>query len=260
MTELFNLWNEVPGYNGGHIPTLEYYKAKEKKGRGAVVIFPGGGYTHRAVHEGAGYAEFLSSHGIECFVLQYRVQPDRFPLPLLDARRAVRFVRDNAERFGIDPEKIAVMGSSAGGHLAALVSTYMKPIEGEGVDALDSVDPRPNAQILCYPVIDYMGHSGSFRSLIDDNVTEEETREYTPSLICDENTPKMFLWHTAADDCVNVINSYKYAIRMRELGISTEMHIYPYGGHGLGLAEAHPYIARWSDNLIEWLKLHEYIV
>ncbi len=258
MTEVFNLWDNVPGYNGVHFPTIEYYKAENKKGDGAIVIFPGGGYAMRAAHEGEGYAKHFSAQGIDCFVVQYRVAPDRFPYPLLDARRAVRFVRANAEKFGIDPNKIAVMGSSAGGHLAAFVSTYLKPIDGEGVDELDKVDCRPNAQILCYPVIDYMGHKGSFDVLFNCEA-KDIAPEYTPSLICDENTPKVFLWHTAEDSCVNVINSYKYAIRLKELNVPVEMHIYPYGGHGLGLGKDYPYIQSWADHLVSWLKLNEYI-
>lgn len=256
--EIFYLWDKVPGYNGGHIPTLEYYKSSCKQGNGAVIIFPGGGYAMRAPHEGVGYAEYLTAQGIDCFVLQYRVSPDRFPYPLLDARRAVRFVRSNAEKFGIDPSKIAVMGSSAGGHLAAFVSTYMKPIDGEGVDELDKVDFRPNAQILCYPVIDYMGHSGSFNNLLGENA-KELAPDYTPYLICDENTPPVFLWHTAEDTCVNIINSYKYAIRLKELNIPIEMHIYPYGPHGLGLAPNLPYVQNWAPHLVQWLKLNKYI-
>ncbi len=258
MAEIFNLWEKVPGYNGGHFPTIEYYKAETKKGDGAVIIFPGGGYRGRAEHEGKGYAEYLSACGIDSFVVQYRVSPDRFPYPLLDARRAVRFVRANAEKFGIDPDKIAVMGSSAGGHLAALVSTYLKPVDGEGVDALDGICFRPNAQILCYPVIDYEGNSGSFNNLLGENA-KETANDYTPYLICDEKTPKMFLWHTAEDDCVNVINSYRYAIKLREYNIPVEMHIYPHGGHGLGLAPNYPYVQSWAEHLVAWLKLNEYI-
>lgn len=257
-TEIFDLWDEIPGYNGGHKPTLEYYKSENKKGDGAVIIFPGGGYAIRATHEGVGYAEYLTANGIDCFVLQYRVSPDHFPYPLLDARRSVRFVRANAERFGIDPNKIAVMGSSAGGHLAAFVSTYLKPIDGEGVDALDTVDFRPNAQLLCYPVIDMMGHRGSFLNLLGENAADI-CEDYTPSLICDDKTPPVFLWHTSSDPGVNVINSYKYAIRLRELNVPVEMHIYPVGGHGLGLAPQLPYIQNWAPHLVDWLKFMDFI-
>ena len=135
------------------IPEITAYIPAEKKCNGAVVIFPGGAYRGRAAHEGKGYAEFLQSKGICAFDVAYRVSPHRFPLELLDARRAVRWVRAHAEEYGIDKNKIAVMGSSAGGHLAAMVSTYIDPIEFEGLDSVDAEDYLPNAQILCYPVI-----------------------------------------------------------------------------------------------------------
>lgn len=256
--EHIELWKNVPGYIGGEKPYLTYYPSENKRGNGAVVIFPGGGYAMRADHEGTGYAEYLTAQGIDCFVLEYRVSPNRFPIPLLDARRAVRYVRANAEKYGIDPNKIAVMGSSAGGHLAAFVSTYIKPIDGEGVDELDNTDFRPNAQILCYPVIDMQGHSGSFLNLLGENAAKM-CDDYTPYLICDENTPPVFLWHTSSDPLVNVINSYKYAIRLRELNIPLEMHIYPMGGHGLGLSHNLAYVQNWAPHLIEWLKYMEYI-
>ena len=121
---IFDLWEgEPPLYIGGEIPKLTYYPAKDQRGNGTVIIAPGGGYGMRAPHEGEGYARFLSENGLNAFVLDYRVAPNRFPTELLDARRAVRFVRANAELFGIDPNHVAFMGSSAGGHLAALVST-----------------------------------------------------------------------------------------------------------------------------------------
>lgn len=256
--ENIKLWDNIPAHDGGEAPYLTYYPAENKKGNGAVIIFPGGGYAMRATHEGKGYAEYLNAQGITCFVLEYRVSPNRFPLPLLDARRAVRYVRANAEKYGIDPNKIAVMGSSAGGHLAALVSTYTKPIDYEDTDELDTVDFRPNAQILCYPVIDMMGHRGSFLNLLGENA-EKVCEEYTPYLICDDKTPPVFLWHTSCDPAVNVINSYKYAIRLRELNVPLEMHIYPVGGHGLGLAPSLPYIQNWAPHLADWLKYMNYI-
>ena len=110
--KIIDLWeNTPPDYTEGEIPKLTYYPAESKKGRGTVVICPGGGYSGRANHEGEGYAVFLNECGLDAFVLDYRVAPNRFPTPLLDARRAVRYVRANAEKYGINPEKIAIMGS-----------------------------------------------------------------------------------------------------------------------------------------------------
>ena len=114
--EIFKMWDKTPEVDGFE-PTIEYYKAEDKKTDATIVIFPGGGYVGRAEHEGKGYAEFFNSLGMDAFVVQYRVSPYRFPLPLLDARRGVRWVRANGEKFGINPEKVGVMGSSAGGHL-----------------------------------------------------------------------------------------------------------------------------------------------
>ncbi len=255
----FLLWEDkVPGYIGGEIPKITYYPSKNKKGDGAVVIFPGGGYAMRADHEGKGYAKYLCNNGIDCFVVDYRVSPNRFPYPLLDARRAVRFVRANAGKFGVNKNKIAVMGSSAGGHLAALLSTYKLPVEGESADNIDSNDFMPNLQILCYPVIDIEGHRGSFVNLLGDNA-DELADTVTPYLLCDKNTPPVFLWHTSCDPAVNVINSYRYAIALRKLSVQVEMHIYPEGGHGLGLAESTPFISGWSARLCEFLRHYGYI-
>ena len=128
-------------------PQISYYKPEKTSSDWSVVIFPGGGYHHRAEHEGKGYAEFLNEHGITAFVVDYRVIPNRFPAELSDARRAMRFVRKNAELFGIKKEKIAVMGSSAGGHLATLVSNYLGELPGEPYDEIDNEEFLANAQI-----------------------------------------------------------------------------------------------------------------
>ena len=255
MMEIFNLWDTVPSLCE-ETPILEYYPAKDKKTDATVVILPGGGYVMRAQHEGKGYAEFLNSIGMDAFVCQYRVEPHRFPLPLLDARRAVRFVRANAQKFGIDKNKVAIMGSSAGGHLAALTSTYTAPVEFEGLDQIDDQPALPNATILCYPVIcspdSGIAHEWSFYSLLGDN------RDKAPDFSCDrlvnETTPTAFIWHTSDDDVVNVSNSLRYGEALRAKGIKFEMHILPSGHHGLGVAEDLPYITRWTDWLENWLK------
>ena len=257
------LWeSDIPGYiEGACVPTIHYYPAREKRGNGCVIVFPGGGYRARAAHEGEGYAKFFVEHGIDSFVVDYRVNPTLFPYPLLDARRAVRYVRANAETYGIDPQRIAVMGSSAGGHLAALVSTYKGAIDGEGVDDLDKVSPMPNMQLLCYPVLDINGHPGSYLNLLGDRLPSHRT--VTPYYLADKSTPPMFLWHTATDKSVDINNSFRYASRLHELDINMEMHIYPCGGHGLGLANIEgkelPYVQNWSEHLVKWLEFNEYI-
>lgn len=252
----YPLWPEGIKGSSTEIPSAVYYPPREKKCRAAVIIFPGGGYTGRANHEGYGYAEFLNEAGVTAFVVHYRVRPATFPDQLLDARRAVRFVRANAEEFGIDPEKILVMGSSAGGHLAALVSTYRDPLPGEGNEEIDDVDPIPNAQVLCYPVIssdERIGHAGSFRTLLGDRYAERDS--VSPERLVDDKTPPAFLWHTATDTGVNVINSYLYAAALREAGVPCELHTFPVGPHGLGLAPAYPHVAQWAELLLNWMRL-----
>ena len=253
------LWENVPGYiDGLEAPVLEYYPAENKKGNGAVVIFPGGGYCHRAKHEGEGYAVFFNELGLDAFVLQYRVAPYRFPLPLLDARRAIRYVRANAEKYGIDPEKIAVMGSSAGGHLAATASTYTDAIEGEGVDELDSVNCMPSAQILCYPVTDFNSHNGSYKNLFGDLYTElSET--VNPIKNITSATPPAFIWHTETDTVVKIECTLDYVANLHLNNVRAELHVYPRGGHGLGLAKSDPLISRWTRDLASWLEYMEYV-
>ncbi len=267
-TETFNLWKNTPGLCE-EVPTLTAYVPENKTSDAAVVIFPGGGYRIRAPHEGDGYALFLNKLGITAFVCDYRVDPHRFPLPLLDARRAVRTVRAMADKYDLDKSKIGVMGSSAGGHLAALVSTYFEPFEFEGADEIDNEDFIPNAQILCYPVIkliDHGAHIGSGANLLAEKHAELG-RALSPDRIVSERTPKAFIWHTFSDKSVNVVNSLDYARALRKYEIPTEMHIFPVGGHGLGLADGDPkygrdnkndYIAQWSGMLAQWLKLNNF--
>ena len=222
---------------------------------------PGGGYRARAQHEGKGFAEFFSEHGIMSFVVDYRVAPHRFPLPLLDSRRGVKFVRYYAEKYGSDKNKIAIMGSSAGGHLAALTSTYFENVECESCDEIDKEDFIPNAQILCYPVIKLLGkgvaHLGSGKNLLGE-LHVDMGEELTPELIATDKTPQAFVWHTAEDGAVPVVNSLDYIKRLKSVGVPTELHIFPYGGHGMGLAKANPHVAQWSSLLLNWLSLIEF--
>ncbi len=268
MIETFNLWKNTPTICE-EVPKLTAYVPENKTSDAAIIIFPGGSYCKRAPHEGDAYALFLNKLGVTAFVCDYRVAPHHFPLPLLDARRAIRTVRFMAEKYALNKNKIGVMGSSAGGHLAALSSTYFEPIEFEMTDEIDNEDFIPNAQILCYPVIkliDHGAHIGSGTNLLAEKHAELG-RALSPDRIVNERTPKAFIWHTFTDPRVSVVNSLDYARAMREYQIPAEVHIFPMGGHGLGLADGDPkygrdtrndYIARWSGLLYEWLKFIDF--
>ena len=252
----YPLWEMGAPGDATEVPTITHYPPAKRKSNAAFVIFPGGAYVGRAPYEGEGYAEFLNDFGINAFVVAYRVMPAAFPAPLLDARRAVRFVRANAERFGIDPHKIAVIGSSAGGHLAALVSTFCEAIEGEGIDEIDEIDALPNAQALCYPVVssdDTIGHLGSYHHLLGDLYDRKDA--YSPELLVTAATPPAFLWHTANDSVVDVRNSYRYATALREAGVPCEVHVFPFGSHGMGVVYASPHVLQWVELLRRWLIL-----
>ena len=254
-----NLWENTPGLCE-ETPVLDVYVPEKKTSGMAVVILPGGGYNHRAQHEGKGYAEFFNEHGITAFVCQYRVYPHRFPLPLLDARRAMRYVRHHSAEYGIDINKVYIMGSSAGGHLAALTSTYQKSIEFEDVDEIDNQPFRPDGQILCYPVIALLGkgisHLSSGMMLLGEQQAELG-EELSPHLIADEQTPRAFLWHTFDDEAVPVTNTLLYAQRLRQVGVNAEVHIYPHGRHGLGLATGISPVENWTKELLQWLTLEK---
>lgn len=260
--ETIKMWDKTPGLCE-ETPVLEYYKSENKKSDGTVIIFPGGGYGFRAPYEGKDYAEFLNSIGIDAFVLEYRVVPHRFPLELLDARRAVRWVRYHSKEYGLNPDKIAVMGSSAGGHLAALISTYRKEIEFENYDEIDKMDYLPNFQILAYPVVALsnlaISDPGTSLNLIGEkNIDDIATLD--PILIADKNTPQAFIWHTSNDEIVNVCNSLHYGEKLRSLDILFEMHVFPEGPHGLALSYDNPHVAQWKDLFKNWLSLNNYFI
>lgn len=264
--EKLEIWSEsIPGGKGEDgAPYLYYYPAENKTTSATVLIFAGGGYSHRSAHEGEGYAEKLNSWGMDAFVLEYRVAPVRFPFPLLDARRAMRFIRERAKDFGIDPERIAVMGSSAGGHLAALLSTYRDTILGEGRDTMDNLSAMPNMQILAYPVIDIAGHPGSFENLLGDDISKHG--DVTPTNLVTDRTPPAFIWHTSTDPVVDINNTFRYATALHEAGVQMEMHVYPIGTHGAGLAVENenpdrviPYVQVWAESLKRYLALYGYL-
>ena len=263
-----NLWkNTIPYWDDSFIeadekeprkPTITAYEAGSEC---AVIIFPGGGYAMRAEHEGKAYAEWLQSIGITSFVVDYRVAPYQHPAELSDAMRAVRYVRYFAKDYGINKNKIAVMGSSAGGHLAASVSVHYDKDIYKGTDKIDKEDCKPNATILCYPVIDMFEyrHDGSRQNLIGARAFDEDKELMSLHKQVTRETPPAFIWHTAEDSTVPVENSLLYAGALSKAQIPFELHVYPYGHHGLGLAKAMPHVAQWAPALENWLRLIEFI-
>lgn len=226
------------------------------KGAPAVIIFPGGGYARQAPHEGEPIGQLFAQNGFHAFVLFYRVAPDKFPAPYADAVRGVRLVRSRAKEYGIDPDRIAVMGFSAGGHLASLVATrpdlYLDPKD----DLAKSVSARVNGAILCYPVISFVNfpHLGSCHNLLGPDVSFEKRSEFSTELWVDEKTPPTFLFHTAEDPGVPVENAYLFASACYKKKVKVELHVFPNGPHGVGLAENHPRLKVWPELLIRWAK------
>lgn len=263
-----NLWgNEIPYWNDEFVeenetapikPAITAYPANSDC---AVIIFPGGGYAMRAEHEGKGYAEWFNSIGVTAFVVEYRVAPYKHPAEITDAMRAVKYVRAFADKYGIDKNKIAVMGSSAGGHLAASVSVHYDKDFYQATDNIDRESCRPDATILCYPVIDMFEyrHDGSRTNLIGERAFKADKEFMSLYNHVTVNTPQTFIWHTAEDSTVPCENSMLYAKALSEYHVPFELHIYPYGHHGLGLAKEFPHVAQWAASLQNWLRLIKFI-
>jgi len=236
-------------------PYLEFYQVHTDNPVGVVVIFPGGGYSHRAEHEGRPVAELFNRNGFHACVVQYRVSPNRYPAALNDAARALRIIRNHATKWNILSDKIAVCGFSAGGHLAASLGLLHQEVDIPEDELGSTVSARPNCMILSYPVISSgkFGHCGSFDNLIGSG--HHALREYLSlEKRVTADTPPSFLWHTADDQAVPVENSIMFAKMLSQFKVPFEMHIFPHGRHGLGLAEEQENIAVWSSLAVAWLK------
>ena len=262
--ETFPLWEKnVPGALGNgekDIPTLTIYTAAEGSASGAaMVICPGGGYGGLAQHEGKDYAEWLAKHGITGFVLKYRLGSAgyRHPVMLQDAARAVRMVRARAGEWGLDPNRVGIMGSSAGGHLASTLLTHFDDGNKLSSDLVETQSSRPDLGILCYPVITMgeLTHRGSKRNLLGENPPEELVRLLSNELQVTTNTPPTFLWHTTEDTGVVPENSMLFAMALQKNKVPYELHIYEKGKHGIGLANGHP----WTEQCVRWLKLRGFV-
>jgi acetyl esterase/lipase len=252
------------GHEPTDIPTLTpYLPAREKASGAAVIVCPGGGYQHLADHEGRPVAEWLNSLGVTAFVLKYRLGPTyHYPAQLQDAARAIRTVRARAKEFGIDPERIGILGFSAGGHLAATAGTHFSDGKPEAVDSIERVSSRPNLMILIYPVITMResGHAGSKNNLLGREPSSELVALLSNEEQVTKDTPPTFLIHTMTDATVPVENSMMFAAALRKAGVPFEFHLYERGAHGFGLAEEDPILSSWPARCADWLRLHRFII
>ncbi|OPZ08677.1 MAG: Acetylxylan esterase precursor [candidate division BRC1 bacterium ADurb.BinA364] len=188
-------------------------------------------------------------------MLQYRVAPNQHPAPLMDAKRAIRIVRSRAAQWNVDPEKIAILGFSAGGHLAGSLAVHWDEGDPQAADPLDRISARPDAAVLCYAVLSagVHRHAGSFRNLLGPEPSSEMLAFMSLENHVDDRTPPTFLWHTAADAGVPVENSLVFAEALSAHKRPFELHVYPEGRHGLGLAPDDPHLATWSELCAQWL-------
>lgn len=248
-------------YTNVHFPTITMYAPKVADATGVAVVFsPGGGYVR--VGNGAADARWLNSLGITVFVLKYRLQEYGHPAPLQDVLRAIRVVRSRAVEFGIRPDRIGVMGGSAGGHLSACAATMWDAPEGKTGNPLDTVSARPDFAGLIYPVItmeDAFVHKGSRKALFGDHPTPDQIDLLSVEKHVPTNAPPFFIVATMADKSVPVENSLRLYQALRDAGVKAEMHTYAAGSHGNSRDLQYGPTAKWPDRCEEWLRFNQWI-
>jgi acetyl esterase/lipase len=258
------LWPDgAPGALGKDaldVPTLTpFLPLKEKATGAAVIVCPGGGYSHLADHEGAPVAQWLNSIGITAFVLKYRLgMRYHHPAPLQDAARAIRTVRARAAEWKLDPGRVGILGFSAGGHLASTLATHFDPGRADASDAIERLSSRPNLAILIYPVITMRDktHAGSKKNLLGDNPPAELVTLLSNEEQVTKDTPPTFLVHTMTDTSVPVENSLMFVAALRKAGVPVEFHLYERGPHGFGLGRDDPILSTWPARCADWLRVH----
>jgi len=286
QSSVIDLWNgKVPGsiYNSTYKetvdsvswikirfvtnPSLHVYQAPAGKNTGtAVVVCPGGGYYGLSyVGEGVEVAKWLNQLGVTAVVLHYRLPDDAIMqnktiAPLQDGQEAIRIVRRNAMKWGIDPHKIGIIGFSAGGHLASTVSTHF---DEKVYESKDSTSARPDFSLLIYPVISMdstITHWGSRESLLGKTPSAELVKYFSNEMQVNAKTPPAFIVHAMDDYYVPTQNSIRYALALRENKIPCELHLYEHGGHGFGLGINHTDTeSTWTKACEKWLKVNGFL-
>ncbi len=250
------------GTEPADIPQLRFYPADPKIATGACIeVLPGGGYAHLATdHEGHQIATWLNSIGVSAAVVTYRLGPRyRHPAPLQDAQRGIRYLRAHAKELKIDPNRIGVLGFSAGGHLASTVSTHFDKGDSSSSDPIAQQSSRPDFSVLCYPVISLKSsftHGGSKKNLLGETPDQALVEKLSNETQVNKETPPTFIFHTTEDKAVPVQNALVYYQACVAHGVPAELHVYQKGRHGVGLATGDPVLNTWKDRLEDWLKVN----
>jgi acetyl esterase/lipase len=240
-------------------PTITAYPAPRASSGTAVIVAPGGGYGNLAIeHEGRQEAYWFNAMGITAFVLKYRLGPRyRHPIELGDAQRAIRTVRSRAAEFNIIPDRIGMMGFSAGGHLSSTAGTHFDAGKPDATDPIERVSSRPDFLILGYPVVSFdpaIRHNGSMRNLLGDNPDPKLIEDLSNDLRVTPETPPTFLFHTTNDPGVPVENSVRFYLALRKAKVPVEMHLFENGAHGVGMALNDPVLSAWPSLLMNWMR------
>jgi|HubBroStandDraft_1064217.scaffolds.fasta_scaffold24620_2 acetyl esterase/lipase len=258
------LWeNDAPGALGAEEadkPSITYFPPWGENPSGtAVIVAPGGSYTFLASnHEGRQVANWFNALGVAAFVLTYRLGPRyHHPIELGDAQRAIRLIRSRATEFHVSPDRIGIMGFSAGGHLASTAATRFDSGDPHAADPIDRVSNRPDFVILAYAVISMMppyAHEGSVKALLGDNPDTQLRQMLSNELHVTAQTPPAFLFTTSDDDVVPAQNSVNFYLALRKAGVPAELHVFENGPHGVGLDLSDPAVGEWPKLLEEWLR------
>ena len=253
QSETLRLYSEP--YENGFMPTITPYLCDDQR-RGAVIVFPGGGYSHYGSSEQTAIAKRFNELGFHAFVVIYSVIPNHYPAPQRDGFRAIKMVRANAEKYNVDPGKIAVCGFSAGGHLVGSLGVLANEFECVCGDEIDKQPQRPDAVIMCYPVVTFTGeygHAGCARNLA--GCDDAKLWEYLSlQNHISSDTPPTFCWITADDPVVDYHNPLLFAAEMWKQSLRCELHIFPHGPHGQGLSSSLPDVYQWSGLAATFLK------
>jgi acetyl esterase/lipase len=260
--QTFPLWvNGAPGalgHDDSDIPTLTYLPASHGAPT-AVIVAPGGGYRGLAMdYEGRQIASWFNAAGITAFVLKYRLGPRyHHPIELGDAQRAIRLVRTRAADYGVKPDRIGMIGFSAGGHLTSTAETHFDGGDPSAPDPIDRASSRPDFAILCYAVVSFTApytHHGSALALLGDSPDPKLLEDLSNESRVTPQTPPTFIFSTSADTTVPSENSVAFYLALHKAHVPAELHIFQKGPHGVGLALGDPALGEWPKLLINWLR------